>query len=322
MRVFRCPDRAGRPQLRRPAYPLEMSQWPELSSLEVLVAVADQGSLSSAARVLHMAQPNVSRSISRLERRLDLTLVRRATTGSTLTPQGLLMVEWARDLLSSAEDLMRNARALGSRGDGALTVCASQTIAEHLLPGWLAALRTRQPDVQVNLRITNTAAVLRELHSGDCDLGFVEGPVPPGSVHLTSVGDDHLALVVHADHPWATRTGIQPDELLDQSLITRETGSGTRRVLDDALGTPVVPQVELASNAAVRVAVLSGAGPAVLSRLAVSDALASGTLIELPIERTELRRTLRAAWTGPRQLSGPAGTLIEIATTNTNPATT
>jgi DNA-binding transcriptional LysR family regulator len=97
-------------------------------------------------------------------------------------------------------------------------------------------------------------------------------------------------------------------------LVTREPGSGTRVALDEALGRPVRSALELASNAAVRVSVASGTAPAVLSRLAVSDALASGTLREIPTELDlRLRRQLRAVWTGPRRLRGAAADLVTIA---------
>lgn len=278
------------------------------------MAVADHGSLSAAARALGMAQPNASRSVARLERRLGLRLLHRSTGGSTLTPGGVLVVEWSRTLLGAADDLVRNATTLSQEGSGALTVTASQTIAEQLLPGWLAALRATSPAVRVDVHVANTTTVLSELHSGEADLGFIEGPIPRGSAHVTTVGEDELVLVVAPTHPWARRRRpISPADLQDGSLITREPGSGTRRVLDEALGTPVRPHLELGSNAAVRVAVLSGAGPAVLSRLAVKDALAAGTLVEIHLDGLDLHRRLRAAWTGPRHLSGPAAHLVRIA---------
>src|SRR5689334_22141998 len=104
-----------------------MRQWPDLTALELLVAVADHGSLSSAARALGMAQPNASRSIARLERHLGVTLVIRSTAGSRLTPPGLLIVDWARRVLDSASTLLDGAEAL-SAGNSALTVAASQTV--------------------------------------------------------------------------------------------------------------------------------------------------------------------------------------------------
>jgi len=290
-----------------------MSHWPELTALNVLVHVADHGSLSAAARQLHMAQPNVSRSLSRLEQRLGFALVRRTTKGTTLTAEGLVVVEWARDVLHAADTFVRNTQFLGAGGNIGLTIAASQTIAEHLLPHWMAQFRTDQPGVQVNIQVTNTEDVLASLRIGECDVGFVEGPVPTGSVNFVPVGNDKLVLVAAPSHPWATRDRVEADEVAHGNLVTREPGSGTRRVLDDALGIAVVPHLELASNAAVRVAVMSGAGPAVISRLAVHDAIASGMLIEIPVVGLDLRRTLRAVWVGPKRLRGPAGQLVRIA---------
>lgn len=293
---------------------MDMPSSIELSALEVLVAVADHGSLSAAARYLRQAQPNVSRSLARLERRLGLPLLQRSTSGSKLTTEGVLVVEWARDLLRDAENLVHNCQVLSGESGAKMAVSASQTVAEHLLPGWLAAFRERDPSVLVKVKIRNTAGVLEDLHSGECDVGFVEGPVPAGGVHLSTVAEDRLVLVTAPSHPWAKRKqGIATDQLHHKRLITREAGSGTRRVLDDALGVPVVPLLELESNAAVKVAVLSGAGPAVLSSLAVADALANGTLIELVLDDFDLRRRLRAAWTGPRQLGGIAADFLQIA---------
>ncbi|NHN54207.1 LysR family transcriptional regulator [Calidifontibacter sp. DB0510] len=291
-----------------------MTTWPEPVALELLVAVADHGSLGAAARVVGVAQPNASRSISRLERHLGTTLLVRSTSGSTLTGAGLLVVDWAREVLSAYARLRDGADALANTGAGRLTVAASQTVAEHLLPAWLTTLREQNPDIAVTVHVRNTAEVVQELLEGRCDLGFVEGPNAPTGVHTTVVARDELVLVAAPSHPWARRRSpVTRAELVETDLITREEGSGTRVALDIALGTPARSALEMPSNAAVRVAVSSGGAPAVLSRLAVADALASGALVQVPIADLHLARQLRAAWTGPRQLRGVAGDLVAIA---------
>lgn len=293
-----------------------MREWPDLTALELLVAVADHGSLSAGARAIGMAQPNASRSLARLERGLGLTLVVRSTRGARLTPAGLLVVDWARTALAAAGTLVEGAAGLGATGERGLVVSASQTIAEHLLPVWLARLRTAHP-ASVDVRVHNTKAVVDDVLSGACGVGFVEGPRAPGGVHSRVVAIDQLVLVVAPSHPWSERRElVSATELAATPLLTREAGSGTRVMLDEALvaagARPVSAVQELASNAAVRVAVQAGAGPAVLSRLAVADGLAAGTLLEVPCE-LPLRRHLRAVWTGPRRLTGPAAVLVDIA---------
>lgn len=294
-------------------YPAHMTTWPDLSALELLVAVADHGSLSAGARAAGMAQPNASRSISRLERHLGVSLLHRSTHGSTLTDSGLLVVEWSRRVIDAAHELVDGATSLSSGKTETLVVAASQTVAEHLLPAWLGSLRAMHEDLRVEVHVHNTHDVLEELQEGRCDLGFIEGPRPPRGVNHVVVAHDELILVVPRDHPWGRRRHpVTADELRHTPLVTREAGSGTRVALEDALGGPAQPALELASNAAVRVSVAAGTAPAVLSRLAVTEALAARTLREVPTT-LGLRRDLRAVWSGPRRLRGVAADLVAIA---------
>ncbi|GAA1526485.1 LysR family transcriptional regulator [Nocardioides humi] len=296
---------------------MDMEEWPETAALELLVAVADHGSVSAGARSVGMAQPNASRSLARLERALGVGLLVRATTGARLTPAGLLVVDWARDVLAASRTLLDGAAALATPGGGELAVAASQTVAEHLLPAWLAGLRVAHAGLSVRVEVRNTAEVVADVLGGRCDLGFVEGPRAPRGVRTSVVAADELVLVVGPDHPWTRRrTRVTPDELARTPLLTREPGSGTRVRLDDELvartGHAAPTLQELGSNAAVRVAVQAGAGPAVLSRLSVADALAAGTLLEVPLD-LDLGRELRAVWTGPRRLTGVAADLVAVA---------
>ncbi|WP_265447285.1 LysR family transcriptional regulator [Flexivirga meconopsidis] len=291
-----------------------MSTWPDLSALELLVAVADHGSLSAGARATGMAQPNASRSIARLERHLGVPLLHRSTHGSSLTPAGLLVVEWSRKVMDAAREVVDGARSLAADSTESIVVAASQTVAEHLLPAWLARFRARRPEVRVVVHVHNSQEVVDNVLGGRCDVGFVEGPRPPGGVHHVVVAEDELVLVTSPDHPWTKRRRpLSADELMETPLATREPGSGTRVALDRALGRPVQPAMELPSNAAVRVSVASGGAPAVLSRLAVGDALAAGSLCEIPVDGLDLHRPLRAVWTGPRRLGGSAADLVAVA---------
>lgn len=285
-----------------------------MTTLEVLVAVADHGSLSAGARHIGVAQPNASRSISRLERRLGFALLVRSTRGAAVTPKGLVVVEWARDVLSAAEVLMQGAERLVSNEQN-LRVVASQTVAEHLLPRWIAELRVQQ-DVQVDIRVVNSEKAAEEVFAGHAQLGFVESPEVPGGMHHAVVTHDELVTVVPPGHGWADRAeAVALEEFAATPLVMREAGSGTRTTLDRALGErgPAVPLLELGSNAAVRVAVLSGAGPTVISRLAVGDLLAQGALVEVPVEGLRLKRVLRAIWSGPRVLGHPAADLVAVS---------
>jgi DNA-binding transcriptional LysR family regulator len=132
------------------------------------------------------------------------------------------------------------------------------------------------------------------------------------------VARDELVVVVPANHKWARRTrAVTADELGQARLVARECGSGTRDFLTEALRLVLgdsfeqaAPALELSSAAAVRAAVLAGAGPAVMSRLAVADDLEVGRLREVEIPDLNLRRDLRAIWIGPR--TPPAGAVRDL----------
>ncbi|WP_079038527.1 LysR family transcriptional regulator [Streptomyces sp. NBRC 110028] len=297
---------------------------PDLGALELLIAVARLGSLGRAARELGITQPAASSRIRAMERRLGVALVDRSPRGSRLTGPGALVTDWARRVVEAAEAFDAGVHALRDRRDSRLRVAASMTIAEYLLPGWLIALRGLYPDTAVSLLAGNTAAVAGRLLDGEADIGFVEGLDTPGGLDGAVIGHDRLVVVTAPGHPWARRrTPPTAAELAATPFILRERGSGTRQVLDAALaahGGLAAPLLELASTTAVKAAAVSGAGPAVLSRLAVGEELAARRLVEIAVPDIPLRRDLRAVWRSGPHPTGPARDLLGL--TRPGPAPT
>ncbi|MDI3418844.1 LysR family transcriptional regulator [Streptomyces luteolus] len=289
---------------------------PELGALQLLLAVARLGSLGRAAAELGISQPAASNRIRAMERQLGVGLVERSPRGSRLTDVGVLVTDWARRVVEAAEAFDAGAQALRDRRDSRLRVAASMTVAEYLMPGWLIALRRERPDTAVSLLSGNSAAVVERLLADEADLGFVEGLTAPRGLRGAVVARDRLVVVVGPDHPWARRRApLAPAELAATGLILREEGSGTREVLDAALaehGGLAAPLLELTSTTALKAAVASGAGPAVLSELAVAEELAAHRLIQIPVEGVDLRRALRAVWRSGQRPTGPGRDLLSL----------
>ena len=286
---------------------------PDLGSLELLLAVARLGSLGRAARELGITQPAASGRVRSMERQLGVALVDRSPRGSRLTEAGALVADWARRIVEAAEAFDAGATALRDRRDSRLRVAASMTIAEYLLPGWLIALRAARPGTAVSLLAGNSAAVAERLHTDEADLGFVEGLDIPAGLDGAVVAHDRLVLVVAPGHRWAgRRTPVEAAEVAATPLILREEGSGTRQVLESALGALAPPLLELSSTTAVKASAVSGAGPAVLSELAVGEELSARRLIHVPVDGVELRRALRAVWPRGHRPTGPARDLLSL----------
>ncbi len=300
---------------------------PDLAALEVLLAVARTGSLNSTAAEVGVSQQAVSARIRSIEAQTGVVLVTRTPRGSTLTPSGVVVAEWAARLLELGAEMDAGLAMLRRDGLGRLRVSASLTIAEQLLPGWLVAMnadttRRGHAATEIVLTATNSENVVQHLRSGAAELGFVEGPAAPRGLRSRSVGTDELLIVVRPDHPWARRQRpVTARELAGTALVTREEGSGTRSALDAAVravlgdgAETAAPALSLSTTAAVRAAVIAGAGPAVLSELAVIDDLTAGRLKAVRTEGLRLDRTLRAVWSGgPTLPAGAARELVALA---------
>lgn len=287
---------------------------PDLGALELLLAVARLGSLGRAAREVGITQPAASSRIRSMERQLGVALVDRSPRGSQLTEAGALVTDWALRVVEAAEVFDAGAQALRDRRDSRLRVAASMTIAEYLLPGWLIALRAHRPDTAVSLLAGNSTTVAERLLADQADLGFVEGLTVPQGLDSTVVARDRLLVVTSPAHPWSRRRKpLSAPELAATPLILREEGSGTRQVLAAALGGELArPLLELSSTTAVKSSVVTGAGPAVLSELAVGEELASRRLVSIPVEGVELGRKLRAVWRRGQRPTGPGRDLLSL----------
>jgi DNA-binding transcriptional LysR family regulator len=296
-----------------------MTRLPDLDSLALLVAVAELGSLGRAARVRGISQPSASSRIEALERRLGVQLLVRSTRGSEVTPAGQLVVGWATTILEAAEELSRGVDALRQRRSAELTVAASLSIAEYLMPEWLVRLHAEQPGIAVRLQVANSTDVIAAVRDRQVPVGFVEGPSVPRGMAWTQVGADQLVVVVAPGHPWAGRRGpLSLQEFRTTPLLLREPGSGTRQVLEHAVaaaGGLAAPALQLSTTTAIRGAAVGGSAPAVLSELTVRADLAAGRLVQVPVTGLTLRRRLRAIWPRGVVLEGAARALVEMART-------
>ena len=296
---------------------------PDLDSLQLLLTIARTGSFGAAGRELGMTQQAVSARVRTIERLVGVRVINRGARGSTLTEAGALLADWASHVVDAAHHLDAAMSALRTQRDDHLDVAASYTVAEYLLPRWLARLRDELgPATGVNLVVRNSEQVAALVLDGSAALGFVEGPHVPAGLDRTTVGSDELVVVVPPGHPWTRRRRpFTAGELAAAALVTRERGSGTRQVLDDALAAAApgerraAPALELSATTAIRHAVLAGAGPAVLSLLAVGDDLAAGRLVRVRLHDLNLRRQLQGIWPEGPVPAGPARDLLRIATT-------
>ncbi len=290
---------------------------PDLAALDLLVSVSELGSISAAARAHHITQPAASMRLRGLEQGLQVQLLERTSAGAKLTPAGIATVEWAGAVLREVRTLLTGTAALRADSQSHLRLAASLTVAEYLVPRWLEQFARRMPDVQVSLQMGNSEHVTALVAAGAVELGFIEGPRAPEGLASQEIASDELLLVVGSGHPWYGRAEpVGAAQLAATPLVLRERGSGTRDVLSEELARHQLeprPALELGSTTAIKAAVISGVGPAVVSALAVSGELRSGALGAVPLEQLHLRRTIRAVWPAGAAPARAGRELIAVA---------
>lgn len=290
--------------------------FPDLLSLELLRSVAECGSIARAASVHGMSQPAASVRLRKLETVLGVRLLDRVPGGARLSSDAAAVVRWSEEVLQAMASLQTGARALQHDLRSHLRIAASMTVAEYLAPLWLARFTALDDALVVSMRMGNSEHVEELVRAREVDLGFVEGSKAPDGLRSKVVSEDELLVVVPPTHRWARRPGgVTAREVSATPLVLRESGSGTRSVLEGSiasLGLTVTPLAELGSTTAIKSAILSGLGPAVLSRLAVADDLLSGRLVAIVLSDLVMSRSIRATWSKEVELSPPAKLFLRV----------
>lgn len=279
--------------------------------LKVFRVVAAHLNFSRAAEELLLTQPAVTQQIKALENEYGVSLFDRTGGHIALTPSGEALLPYAQKLKEiSDEASVAVANATGRLG-GQLAVGASQTIGQYLLPALVAQFLRENPRVTVSARSGNTDAILTALAQHTIDLALIEGPALRKDVHTEPFMQDHMVLVVPASHEWADQEVDLP-ALKAAPLLIREFGSGSRRIVERALSNvgfdvkDMNIRMELDSTEGLLSGVEAGLGVAFVSRWAVRNQLALGSLKLARVRGVNLSRVFSVAYPqGPEPAGNP-----------------
>jgi LysR family transcriptional regulator, transcriptional activator of the cysJI operon len=209
--------------------------------------------------------------------------------------------------------------ALTGEHAGELTVGASTSIAQYVLPQILGQFRRRFPRVRVSVVSGNTETVVQRLVSGKIEIGLIEGPALRRDVRTEPFLDDELILVMAKTHPWAHLHSISIDQLKGQPLLLREHGSGTRRVLETALEKAGIPKrtlnvaMELDSTEAILSSVEADLGLGFVTPWAVLPRLPLGRIRTAPVRGLRIPRKFLLLYPAGPKPHGIAGDFRQFA---------
>ena len=258
--------------------------------LQVFHAVARLLSFTKAAEVLHMTQPAVTFQIRQLEEQFDTRLFDRAHNRVSLTEAGHVTFEYAEVIFEKYSEMENAVHEITGNISGSLTLGASITISENMLPSLLGDFNQKNPEVLLRLRVSNTEGIVSMVENNVIDLGIVEGPVTNKNLLVEVCRKDDLVTVVSADHALANEKTINVKKVLNYPFICREEGSGMREVIVEYLKSQGLGKhalkacLELGSPEAVKGAIEAGMGISILSSVSVSKEIKLGMLKTIPLD--------------------------------------
>ena len=262
----------------------------EIRHLQSFVVAAENESFTRAGEILGLSQAAVSQHIAAMEKQLRVGLFKRGAKSVSLTDTGRRVYDHARRILDLVEEINQTAGQEAADVTGTLRIASSSVPSEWLLPQLLVKFREICPEVDESVTVSDSGAAIRAVESGKVDVGLV-GELPrAASLCAKSIAQDELMLMVSSDHAFVKDSRIAPDDLIGEPIIVRESESGSRRCVEQALAKAGLSvgdlrlAMEVNSNDAIRAAVENGVGVSFLSIHANDREIRDNRLIPIKIE--------------------------------------
>lgn len=203
--------------------------------LKVFVTAARHLSFTKAAEELFVSQPSITKHIKEMESQYGVQLFERTANRIRLTPAGQICLKHCEILLQNYAELAFDLQQINKTYSGTLRIAASTTIAQYILPPYLAQFSEQFPDIQLVLQNENSYDVEKALEHKSIDLGMVEGAHHLPYLEYQTFMQDELVAITHKQSSYAELEEIHCVELKKVPLILRENGSGTLEVFKRAI---------------------------------------------------------------------------------------
>jgi len=261
-----------------------------LQYLKAFYVTVQLNSISKAAKELHVTQPGLSMQIQSLEKELEVTLLTRSNKGVKLTEAGEVVFDYANTILSMQDNIERDLKNLKSNKKE-LLIGSCKAVGEYALPCSIYIYKQDFEYVDINFEINNTDDVISNLLDRTINIGIIHGDTNTQNVRTEQITSDRLLLVTSLP---LMKDVITLDEFKKLPLIFRESGSGTRKTIKEALDIHSIKIedlniiYELNSMEAIKTSVLSGKGISFIPELSIKRELRDNNLKEIKIEGLDI----------------------------------
>ncbi|MFP3873909.1 MAG: LysR family transcriptional regulator [Thiohalophilus sp.] len=266
--------------------PPELVRRASLRQLQIFDAVAQTGSYTRAAEQLYLTQPTVSIQIHKLEESVGLTLFDHVGRRLYLTEAGKTLHGATREVLDAFARVEMELADLKGMKTGHLRL-AVVTTAKYFAPRALGVFCQRYPGIDVALKVTNRERLLERMNNNVDDLYIMGHPPDSEQFLFRPFLPNPIVILAPAGHPLANESQIPLTHFVEEPLIMREEGSGTRMAVEALFakhGLKPRVRMELGSNEAIKQAIIGGLGLSALSRHTITGEDIPGSLVILNVE--------------------------------------
>ncbi|MGF1501155.1 MAG: LysR family transcriptional regulator [Paracoccaceae bacterium] len=256
-----------------------------LKQLRALAAIVETGSVTAAAGQLHVTPPAVSTQLKALEEGMDAQCLNRGPDGKvSLTPVGREVLNTVHKIETALGQCFERVRALRAGLTGYVAIGVVST-GKYFAPGLVAELKGIHPEIEIGLKVGNRTAIVEALSRGEIELAIMGRPPQEPAVRAETLGEHPYIIIAPPTHPLARQIEVSAEDLLAETFLGREQGSGTRilmrRYLDRIGEGRPYRMIEMGTNETIKQAVMAGLGIAVISAHTVVPELEAGRLVML-----------------------------------------
>ena len=271
--------------------------------LLVFATVAEKSNFSRAAEELHMTQPAVSQYIRTFEQQIGTRLMERTNKYVRLNKAGEIVYHHAKEILGLYSRMQYLVDDLMYKAEGRLSIGASYTFGEYVLPGIIAALEQQFPNIEATATIGNTEKIAGMLSAQQLDVGIVEGGIKDVQLQEEYLADDMMVITAPPGHLKLPTNDLDCLRALEnQRWIIRESGSGTREATEKLfkqLGISPRKRITFSSTQSIKEAVEAGLGISLLSKWALKKELSRGEMQVLQVPGLPFKRQFSVLTNSP-----------------------
>ncbi|QXM06847.1 LysR family transcriptional regulator [Crassaminicella indica] len=263
--------------------------------------LAQLRSFTKTAEKLNITQPAVSQHIKYLEEMYGVSLIKKEGRKIFLTEEGKFLYEHIKKILAMERqitNILKNQSNIIKR----YRLGATKTIGAYLIPDILGKYKMKFSNQEVILEVGNTENILNKLEDGELDLALVEGLFKKEKYDYKLLKKDELVPVFSACHPFARRKKVKLGDVLNENLIIRELGSGTRTITENYLKTKGYNKdrykifMEIGDITAIKSLVKWNLGYSIISREAIKKEIEEKSLCIIEVEGLMIEREFNFVW--------------------------